>query len=192
MCIRIRQLTAVAAAAWILASAGAWAQSKIVPIEQEPMHQLKFQNRHVRLFDVLLPPGYFGVWHSHIYDGVFVNIEPRARAQDLGAEPADRAPRIIGETYFNNYTKKPKVHRVANSGGLPRRRHRDPPQLRRLRAGERWRGPDADPRERSRARYADHDRPRRKDRPASAVRHAGRGDRGQAGVSLAGAVKKTF
>ena len=27
----------------------------IVPIDEEPQHRLKFQNQHVRLFDVLLP-----------------------------------------------------------------------------------------------------------------------------------------
>jgi hypothetical protein len=90
---------------------------QIVPIEQEPRHQLKFQNKHVRFFDVLLPPGYRGIYHSHLLDGVFVNIEAaETRAQDLGAEPEDRAPRIIGETYFLNYAKKPKVHKVANIG----------------------------------------------------------------------------
>ena len=122
MCIRIRQLMAVAAAGWILASTGAWAQNKIVPIEEEPMHKLKFQNGHVRFFDVQLPPGYEGLWHSHVFDGVFVNISPsQTTAQDLGAEPMKREPRIIGDTNFMNYTKKPKVHRVNNSGATPYR-----------------------------------------------------------------------
>ena len=113
-CMAFRIHAALLAAA-LLVWGIAHSAEQIVPLEQEPQHQLKFQNQHVRLFDVLLPPGYFGVWHSHIYDGVFVNIEAAStRAQDLGAEPADRAPRIIGETYFYNYTKKPKVHRVAN------------------------------------------------------------------------------
>ncbi|PWT73542.1 MAG: hypothetical protein C5B46_05265 [Proteobacteria bacterium] len=71
----------------------------------------------MRFFDVQLPRGYRGRWHSHIYDGVFVNIEASAtRAQDLGADPVDRVPRIIGETYFIDYGKKPKVHRVDNTG----------------------------------------------------------------------------
>jgi hypothetical protein len=28
-----------------------------VPIEQEPMHALKFESDYVRVFDVLIPPG---------------------------------------------------------------------------------------------------------------------------------------
>lgn len=97
--------------------AGAAAADSIVPIEEEPQHRLQFQNQHVRMFDVLLPPGYNSLWHVHVYDGVFVNIEPApTREQVLSAEPADRRPRIIGETYFFPYAKKPKVHRVSNTG----------------------------------------------------------------------------
>lgn len=105
-----------------LAAATGLAQDKIVPIEQEPKHALKFQNRHVRFFDVQLPPGYQALWHTHLHDGVFVNIEPaQTIAQDLGGQPAARPPRIIGETYFIGYTAKPTVHRVSNAGDTPYR-----------------------------------------------------------------------
>lgn len=97
-------------------------QEGIVPIEEEPRHVLKFQNAHVRFFDVELPPGYLAKWHTHLHDGVFVNIAASATsAQDLGAQPQSRPPREAGETYFINYTKKPKAHRVANIGDTPYR-----------------------------------------------------------------------
>lgn len=97
-------------------------QEGIVPIEEEPRHVLKFQNAHVRFFDVELPPGYQAKWHTHLHDGVFVNIAASATsAQDLGAEAQSRPPREPGETYFTNYTKKPKAHRVANIGTAPYR-----------------------------------------------------------------------
>lgn len=100
-----------------LAAAPALAQDKIVPIEQEPRHVLKFQNRHVRFFDVQLPPGYQALWHTHLHDGVFVNIEAAPTvAQELGGQPQPRPPRIVGETYFIGYTGKPIAHRVSNSG----------------------------------------------------------------------------
>ncbi|HZP85840.1 MAG TPA: hypothetical protein VFB54_03405 [Burkholderiales bacterium] len=95
----------------------AFAQERIVPIEDEPKHVLKFQNAHVRFFDVQLPPGYEGLWHTHLHDGVFVNIAAGpTRAQDLGGAAQTRPPRDAGETYFINYTKKPKAHRVSNIG----------------------------------------------------------------------------
>lgn len=88
-----------------------------VPIDQEPQHKLKFQNAHVRFFDVALPPGYRGTMHIHQYDGVFVNIEPsETEAEDWGKPPGARPPRQPGETYFIGYTAKPKAHRVSNIG----------------------------------------------------------------------------
>jgi hypothetical protein len=108
--------------ALLLAALPAFAQERIVPIEEEPRHVLKFQNAHVRFFDVQLPPGYQGLWHTHLHDGVFVNIAAsQTTAQDLGAAPSTRPPRIAGETYFINYTQKPKAHRVDNSGTTPYR-----------------------------------------------------------------------
>lgn len=87
-----------------------------VPIEQEPRHALKFENAHVRHFDVDLPPGYEGRFHWHTNDGVFVNISPAETvAQDWGKEAAKRGWRAIGETYFIGYADKPKAHRVSNS-----------------------------------------------------------------------------
>lgn len=105
------------ALALLMLTCSAAAQETIVPIEEEPGHVLKFRNQHVRFFDVQLQPGYQALWHTHLHDGVFVNIEPSpTTAQDLGGEMQKRAPRATGETYFINYTRKPKVHRVGNIG----------------------------------------------------------------------------
>ena len=43
-----------------------------VPIEQEARHRLRFENEHVRFFDVELEPGYESRYHWHRSDGVFV------------------------------------------------------------------------------------------------------------------------
>lgn len=88
-----------------------------VPIEQEPRHRLKFENAHVRFFDVQLEPGYQTLYHWHHNDGVFVNIASSPTiAQDWGAEPVTRGDRAIGEVYFIGYGAKPKAHRVTNPG----------------------------------------------------------------------------
>ena len=88
-----------------------------VPIQQEPRHRLKFENAHVRFFDVQLEPGYQSLYHWHHNDGVFVNIASSPTiAQDWGAEPVTRGDRAIGEVYFIGYGAKPKTHRVANPG----------------------------------------------------------------------------
>lgn len=88
-----------------------------VLIEQEPRHQLKFENAHVRYFDVQLEPGYQSLYHWHHNDGVFVNIASSPTiAQDWGAEPVTRSDRAVGEVYFIGYGAKPKAHRVSNPG----------------------------------------------------------------------------
>lgn len=95
----------------------AQAQSDPVSIEQEPRHRLKFENEHVRFFDVQLEPGYQALYHWHRNDGVFVNmyVAPTT-AQDVGQDPVRRGGRAIGEVYFINYAAKPKAHRVSNPG----------------------------------------------------------------------------
>lgn len=98
-------------------AAGVAAADSIVPIEDEPRHRLVFSNAHVRYFDVQLEPGYLSRWHTHLHDGVFINLgSSQTSAQDYGAEAQSRPPRAVGETFFINYTKKPKAHRVANTG----------------------------------------------------------------------------
>ena len=93
-----------------------------IPIEQEPRHRLKFENEHVRFFDVELEPGYVSRYHWHRSDGVFVNISSAPTvAQDLGKEPVQRGERAIGETYFIDYGTRPKAHRVSNPGSTPYR-----------------------------------------------------------------------
>jgi len=91
-------------------------------IEEEPRHRLKFQNEHVRYFDVELEPGYKTLYHWHRSDGVFVSIASSPTiAQDLGKEPVQRGERAIGEIYFIDYASKPKAHRITNSGSTPYR-----------------------------------------------------------------------
>ena len=112
----LRKFSALCALLLWLAPLAAAADEPI-PIEQEPRHQLRFENGHVRFFDVELEPGYESRYHWHRSDGVFVNISSSPTiAQDLGKEPVRRAERAIGETYFIDYYAKPKAHRVSNPG----------------------------------------------------------------------------
>jgi hypothetical protein len=103
---------------WLAPLAGA--ADEPIPIEQEPRHRLRFENEHVRFFDVELEPGYESRYHWHHSDGVFVNISSSPTiAQDLGKEPVRRGERAIGETYFIDYGARPKAHRVSNPGSTP-------------------------------------------------------------------------
>ena len=182
----VGRLTAVAAAACMMAATGAWAQNKIVPIEEEPMHKLKFENAHVRFFDVQLPPGYESLWHSHVFDGVFVNISPsETTAQDLGGEPTKRDPRIIGADQLHRLRQEAEgaPRHQLRCDGLSRDGCGDSQRVRRFWKSNGWRRANADPGERPRARDAHHDRAGRDHRAASALRHAGRSERGPLDLS---------
>jgi hypothetical protein len=92
-------------------------QEQPVPIEQEPRHLLKFANEYVRVFDVELPPGYVSKYHVHVNDGVFINLAASETEETvLGGEPNKRPPRQHGQTYFTEYSKQQKTHRVSNIG----------------------------------------------------------------------------
>lgn len=107
------RLGAIALLAWT----GTASAEDPVPIEQEPRHELRFENGHVRFFDVRLPPGYVSRMHLHHHDGVFVNIAPsETEAQDWDSAPVRRTGRIPGESYFIGYAARPKAHRVSNVG----------------------------------------------------------------------------
>ncbi|MBP6107917.1 MAG: cupin domain-containing protein [Steroidobacteraceae bacterium] len=90
-------------------------------IEQEPAHRLVLQNRHVRVFEVWLPPGEESLWHVHRHDGISVRLadatiadQPedgpeetlrlRRGAVAYGATPTERTHlvRNVGETTFHN------------------------------------------------------------------------------------------
>ncbi|HZP93269.1 MAG TPA: hypothetical protein VFB20_10345 [Burkholderiales bacterium] len=79
-----------------------------VPIKQEPRHVLKFENAHLRLFDVALEPGYRTLYHWHRNDGLFVSIESaRTVAQNWGAE--------MSRAGFQ-WRDSPRAVRLANAG----------------------------------------------------------------------------
>ena len=115
----LRHLACLALAALpvVFASGPLRAQTDAVDISEEPRHRLKFENEHVRFFDVQLEPGYEALYHWHRNDGLFINmyVSPTT-AQDVGQEPVWRGGRAIGEAYFINYAAKPKAHRVGNPG----------------------------------------------------------------------------
>lgn len=108
------------ALALCLGPLAAGAAEEPIPIEQEPRHHLRFENEHVRYFEVELEPGYESRYHWHRSDGVFVAVSSSTTiAQDLGKEPVSRGERAIGETFFIDYGARPKAHRVTNTGKSP-------------------------------------------------------------------------
>jgi quercetin dioxygenase-like cupin family protein len=89
-----------------------------VTIEKEPRHRLKFENRYVRVFDVLISPGDASLFHTHVHDGVGVKLtDARIRDEPTGGSPDDITV-TRGEVSFT-LRPSPLTHRVGNIGETP-------------------------------------------------------------------------
>jgi beta-alanine degradation protein BauB len=89
-----------------------------VPIEKEPRHRPKFENKYVRVFDVLIPQGDESLYHTHIHDGVGVRItDARIRDEELGGKPAEIEVKRSDATLAR--FPKPLTHKVSNVGDTP-------------------------------------------------------------------------
>jgi quercetin dioxygenase-like cupin family protein len=89
-----------------------------VPIEKEPRHRLKFENKFVRVFDVLIPPGDTTLFHTHVHDGLSVRITD-AQIRDEALEGASEDSTVKRGAVTFSYRPKPMTHRVSNIGKTP-------------------------------------------------------------------------
>jgi quercetin dioxygenase-like cupin family protein len=91
-----------------------------VPIEKEPWHQLKFENRYVRLFDVSIPPGATTLPHIHVNDAVGVRLTDATLVDDAVGEKPSEVSVARGSVSFS-YRPTPLTHKVTNTGTTPYR-----------------------------------------------------------------------
>jgi len=104
----------------VLPVAQAVAGEKAVPVYEEPMHQLVFEQDRVRVLDVQIPPGATSLYHIHGAPIFYVAID----ISPIDAQPAggDWAPTRISEwhsgqvAYDLRYAEEPFTHRVRNVG----------------------------------------------------------------------------
>lgn len=86
-----------------------------VPVEQEKMHRLKFQNEFVRFFDVLVPVGKASDYHIHKFDGIGIRLSD-ARIVDETPDGEKEADEVkMGMVLFATISS-PITHRVINDG----------------------------------------------------------------------------
>src|SRR5215204_1174014 len=86
-----------------------------VPVEKEPRHRLKFENRYVRVFDVLIPTKDTSLFHTHVHDGVGIKLtDARIRDEPAGGSPDDITV-TRGAVSFA-LRPSPLTHRVGNIG----------------------------------------------------------------------------
>lgn len=90
----------------------------VVPVDQEPHHHIVFQNKYVRIFDAIVPPGDQTLLHKHTFDNVFVVASGGKGTVEVPGKPLKHIAPVVGVA---GYSKAPLTHRVGNVGTTPLR-----------------------------------------------------------------------
>ena len=86
-----------------------------VPVREEPWHRTVFENDHVRVLDVHVPPGGTTLYHVHVIPSAVVELSSSSIvSQEMGQPPPAPRKVIPGETRYAPYDEKPLTHRVTN------------------------------------------------------------------------------
>ncbi|PYP84180.1 MAG: hypothetical protein DMF61_20610 [Blastocatellia bacterium AA13] len=109
-------MKSIATALLLLSTALAQPLQSSVPVSREAHHHMKFENKYVRVFDVVVAPGDATLFHTHSNDYIFVSIgDADLKAEAMGAQPGDMKLKD-GEVRF---TKATITHRVSNIASTP-------------------------------------------------------------------------
>ena len=101
-----------------------WAPcSAQVPVGKEPHHRIVYEDAHLRVLDVNIPPGVTTLDHSHDHDLVTVSIgQADTRIKTPGGEWGPVRPRRpAGDTSAVEYAGQQGVHTIQNVGPDPYR-----------------------------------------------------------------------
>ena len=87
-----------------------------VPVHKEPRHHLVFENKGIRILNVLIPPGDTSLYHLHHTPSVFIMLTSTATgSQLLGGNPSSGTS-TAGIIYFENLAPPhTRTHRVWNA-----------------------------------------------------------------------------
>jgi quercetin dioxygenase-like cupin family protein len=82
-----------------------------VPVGEEPRHQIKFENKYVRVIDAVIAPGDTTLFHTHSRDNVPVCITGgKLRTEVMGGQRTD----TTAETGRVTFAKASYTHRITN------------------------------------------------------------------------------
>jgi quercetin dioxygenase-like cupin family protein len=97
-----------------------FAQQTSVPVEQEPLHKVMFQNDSVIVMHLVLPPGQTTQYHTHSHDRVAVNLSNTSISQQtINESPGPATPTKIGDISALTLNEPSYTHRVHNVGKQP-------------------------------------------------------------------------
>ena len=93
-----------------------------VEVRDEPRHRRRFEDEHIRMYDVLVAPGDTTLFHRHTEDTLYISIND-ARVQDRtwGSEEARTGDAPAGLCLCRPHRARPLIHQVTNVGDGPMR-----------------------------------------------------------------------
>jgi hypothetical protein len=92
-----------------------------VLVEQEPHHRIVFQNRYVRIYDAVIPPGDVTLFHIHSCDSVSIAVSGGKAIKEFQGKPPIRSDVPTGWVGFRKANNAPYTHRLTNIGPTPLR-----------------------------------------------------------------------
>ena len=88
-----------------------------VPVQEEPLHKVVFENDYVRVIDVQIPRGDTSLFHIHVIPSIVVYLTQSTNRSESWPDHAiltrDVSP---GQSRYAPYDKTPLTHRVTNTG----------------------------------------------------------------------------
>src|SRR5438045_2634886 len=93
------------------------AAEKPVPVQQEPLHKVVFENNYLRIIDVQIRPGETSLYHTHEIPSVIVYLTKSTnRSESLPDKQILMRDVSPGQSRYAPYDQKPLTHRVTNTG----------------------------------------------------------------------------
>lgn len=93
----------------------------VVPVEQEPLHRVVFQNKNVRIYDVEFSPGAICLFHKHSFDNVTIAASGGTGMNEILGLTPQQFTVPTGAAWFTPGTNAPYTHRIKNVGTTPLR-----------------------------------------------------------------------
>lgn len=93
-----------------------------VEVRDEPRHRRRFEDEHIRMYDVLVPVGDTTLFHRHTEDTLYVSInDARVRDRVWGQDDTRTGDAPAGLCLCRPHRHRPLIHQVTNVGDAPMR-----------------------------------------------------------------------
>ena len=90
-----------------------------VPVSKEPLHKPVFQNKYIRLLDVVLQPADTSLFHIHATPSVFVYLSTTRFSSQIKGKEWVEEKSIAGKAWYRSFSPDILVHRVSNRDTIP-------------------------------------------------------------------------